>query len=159
MSNTKLDEFLQGNDAFTMETETSTRLNKNRKLLLGAVSEADIAYNLPTKTTYSWSEKQLRASYLFGGILATGIGVLDEWRELPSDGEFNVYGFDYVPGKSFRFRGSLITDDDARKIESVTFAPFSPVEQLRIEQLTLDKAFINLALGRTLITGTMATNV
>jgi len=85
--------------------------------------------------------------------------VLDEWRELPSDGEFNAYGFDYVPGESFRFRGSLVKSDDSRKIEPVTFAPFIQKEQQRIEQLTLDKAFINIALAKTMITDTMTTNV
>jgi hypothetical protein len=159
MSNKKLDEFLSVNHAFTIETETFTRLSKHRKLLLGAVSAVDIEHNLPTKTVYSWSQQQLRACYLFGGVLASGIGVLDEWRELPSDGEFNAYGFDYVPGKSFRFRGSLVTSDDSRKIEPVTFMPFSPNEQQRIEQLSLDKAFINLALAKTLIADTMTTDV
>jgi hypothetical protein len=144
----RLDNFLESKEPFDLELETVSVVNKGLKLLFPPVNSTKIGRRIPTLTKYDYSGVVLRASHMVeAGEFLTGIGVLDEWREIPGSSEFNVYGFDYDPGfDDFRFRAAK-TENDSTALVPVEFK-FETREANKLRGLCLSRAFIDLSLPR-----------
>lgn len=149
----RINQFLEDKSEFEVLIDTDTRISKNRKLLLGSHNSSDIHKIAQTVASYSLNRSRiLRASYSVKNELLNGIGVIDEWREFPTE-DFNVYGFVYdTEFEDFSLELSKTTLNGEEQIfEEVLNPVMDAKEKLKLGSLCLYRAYIDLASNKELL--------